>query len=123
MEPCSQSDEVFVPHLVYHEDIGMLQVVFLDRAVDVEIVERPFDVLKNANPASENEPIAGFNLWGVRNIIDAAGYKKRRISLGKLLNIFEDHTFLPHRVCVYGLYRQEVFAAAQKYPLMWEIPK
>lgn len=123
MEPCSRSEEVFAPHLVYHEDLGMLQVIFLDRAVDVETVEKTFEVLKNANPTSDNEPIAGFNLWGVQNILHKAAFAKRRITLGRLLNLFEDHTFLPHGVCVYGLYRQEVYATAKKHPLVWEIPK
>jgi hypothetical protein len=123
MEPASKSEEVFVPHFVFYEDVGMLQVIFLDRSVNVETVEKDFDVLKNSNPTSSHEPIVGFNLWGVRNIIDKAAYTKRHITLGRLLNLFEDHTFLPHGVCVFGQYRREVFAAAQEHPLIWEIPK
>lgn len=115
--------EQFEPHFVYHEDVGMLQVIFLDRAVDVETVEKTFDVLKNANPASEHEPIVGFNLWGVHNILHKAAYTKPKITLGRLLNLFEDHTFLPHGVCVFGKYRQEVYATAKKHRLVWKIPK
>lgn len=115
--------EQFEPHLVYHEDTGVLQVIFFDRAVDVIDVEPGFEVLVNANPSADNEPIVGFNLWGAQDIIERAAYTKRRITLGRLLNLFEDHTFLPHGVCVYGLYRQEVYAAAKKHLLVWDIPK
>ena len=115
--------EQFEPHLVYYEDVGMLQVIFLDRAVNVVEVEKGFDILENANPASESEPIVGFNLWGVRNIIDKAAYTRGSITLGRLLNLFEDHTFLPHGVCVFGQYRREVYASAKKHPLIWKIPK
>lgn len=123
MEPASRSEEVFVPHIVYHDDVGMLQVIFLDRSVSVVTIEKTFDILKNSNPTSPNEPIVGFNLWGVRNIIDKAEYRKSRITLGRLLNLFEDYTFLPYGVCVFGLYRQAVYAAAKAHPLVWKIPR
>ncbi|MCK9345281.1 MAG: hypothetical protein M0P64_04190 [Candidatus Pacebacteria bacterium] len=123
MDTLSDKIEQFEPHLVYHGDVGMLQVIFLDRAVDVVKVENGFDILENANPTSENEPIVGFNLWGVWNVLEKYGYGKPRITLGRLLNIFEERTFLPHGVTVFGKYRREVLAAAQKYPLVWQIPR
>ncbi|MFA5996964.1 MAG: hypothetical protein WC791_00585 [Candidatus Paceibacterota bacterium] len=116
-------DDVFVPHLVYYEDLGMLQAIFLDRAVDVEIFHPRFEALVDSNPTSKYRPLVGFNLYGVLDVLHEAGCAHQKsITLSKFVQLFDDIVGVGE-MGVYGDCGDEVFELVLSHNLVWKIPK
>lgn len=111
----------FHPCLVYGHGLGGLHVLLRDCSINEVIISNYFDVLEDNHPKKKGK-LAGFTLWGARQLLFDQKYKKSSIPLEHLLKRFEQQ-YQPHAIQkIFGEYKEQIFAIAREQQLVWWVP-
>lgn len=115
--------EDFEPQIKYDKENDVLKVVLRDRSTSEIYASTSFEVLENNNKTGDHDVVAGFKLWGAKEMLRALDYQDPTIGLFELLLLFKEYNQTHPGVEVFGKYEKQLFAVVNNCPQVWEIPK